>query len=126
MIPRFLLFKASAGSGKTYNLAMQYIALLVAKGEGEFRHTLAVTFTNKATAEMKERILEFLHEFWKGTAKEDDVEALRKLLRDDYHLTIPDEELRQILRLHHRCVLPDCHEEHGSRVGTKCPSASRS
>ena len=95
MTPRFLLFKASAGSGKTYNLAMQYIALLVAKGEGEFRHTLAVTFTNKATAEMKERILEFLHEFWKGTAKEDDVEALRKLLRDDYHLTIPDEELKE-------------------------------
>ena len=66
MKSRFLLFKASAGSGKTYNLAIQYIALLVARGEQEFRHTLAVTFTNKATAEMKDRILEFLYDMWKG------------------------------------------------------------
>ncbi len=95
MKPRFLLFKASAGSGKTYNLAMQYLALLIAKGEGEYRHTLAVTFTNKATAEMKDRILEFLEKFWKGTADNADKETLRKLLREDYNLTLTDEELQE-------------------------------
>ena len=95
MKPRFLLFKASAGSGKTYNLAMQYLALLIAKGEGEYRHTLAVTFTNKATAEMKDRILEFLEKFWKGTADYADKETLRKLLLEDYNLTLTDEELQE-------------------------------
>ena len=54
------VYKASAGSGKTYTLAHTYINLL--KDELSYRHILAVTFTNKATAEMKERILEYLAE----------------------------------------------------------------
>ena len=53
-----LVNKASAGSGKTYTLAHTYIDLL--KNELSYRNILAVTFTNKATAEMKERILEYL------------------------------------------------------------------
>ena len=48
--------KASAGSGKTFTLAHTYIDLL--KDDLSYRHILAVTFTNKATAEMKERILD--------------------------------------------------------------------
>ncbi len=52
--------KASAGSGKTYTLAHTYIDLL--QDELAYRHILAVTFTNKATAEMKERILKYLAE----------------------------------------------------------------
>ncbi len=50
--------KASAGSGKTYTLARTYISLLLKSSEPyAYRHILAVTFTNKATAEMKARIL---------------------------------------------------------------------
>ena len=52
--------KASAGSGKTYTLARTYIDLL--KDDAAYRHILAVTFTNKATAEMKDRILKYLAE----------------------------------------------------------------
>lgn len=52
------ILKASAGSGKTYNLAREYIRLLVASPRPDaYRHVLAVTFTNKATDEMKRRIL---------------------------------------------------------------------
>ncbi len=52
------ILKASAGSGKTYNLAREYIRLLVGSGKPDaYRHVLAVTFTNKATDEMKRRIL---------------------------------------------------------------------
>ena len=52
------IYKASAGSGKTFALAVEYImGLLLPHAENEFVHTLAVTFTNKATAEMKGRIL---------------------------------------------------------------------
>ena len=56
------IMKASAGSGKTYNLALRYISLLL-NGDETFphRHILAVTFTNKATAEMKRRILDELY-----------------------------------------------------------------
>lgn len=53
--------KASAGSGKTYTLARTYISLLLkSKDPYAYRHILAVTFTNKATGEMKARILKEL------------------------------------------------------------------
>ena len=56
------IMKASAGSGKTFNLAKTYIRLLLEGGERySYRHILAVTFTNKATDEMKSRILKELH-----------------------------------------------------------------
>ena len=50
------LVRASAGSGKTFALTAHYLTLLFG-GKGKYREILAVTFTNKATAEMKERIL---------------------------------------------------------------------
>ena len=50
------LVRASAGSGKTFALTAHYLTLLF-NGKGKYREILAVTFTNKATAEMKERIL---------------------------------------------------------------------
>ena len=52
------ILKASAGSGKTYRLAKTYIEMLLAsKDRFAYRHILAVTFTNKATTEMKSRIV---------------------------------------------------------------------
>ena len=50
------IYKASAGSGKTFTLAVSFIRLLIDQPDN-YRHILAVTFTNKATAEMKQRIL---------------------------------------------------------------------
>ena len=50
------VYKASAGSGKTYTLAKNFINLLIANPD-DYERILAVTFTNKATAEMKERIM---------------------------------------------------------------------
>ena len=56
------ILKASAGSGKTYNLAREYISILLGSSDRHaYRHVLAVTFTNKATAEMKSRILRELY-----------------------------------------------------------------
>ena len=56
------IVKASAGSGKTYTLAREYIRLLLeSRDAAAYRHILAVTFTHKATDEMKRRILDELH-----------------------------------------------------------------
>lgn len=54
------IYKASAGSGKTYQLTMGYLELLF-RYPHSYRHILAVTFTNKAASEMKSRILDRLH-----------------------------------------------------------------
>ncbi|MFI3314745.1 MAG: UvrD-helicase domain-containing protein [Rikenellaceae bacterium] len=54
------IIKASAGSGKTYRLTLEYIRMLIISPES-YRNILAVTFTNKATSEMKERILRELN-----------------------------------------------------------------
>lgn len=53
------VYKSSAGSGKTTTLALEYLNLALGKGD-QFRHILALTFTNKAAQEMKDRILDYL------------------------------------------------------------------
>ena len=63
MVPQRLnVFRASAGSGKTFELTAQYISLLLAYESAQPRAILAVTFTQKATQEMKTRILEHLYD----------------------------------------------------------------
>lgn len=58
------VYKASAGSGKTFTLAVEYISLLVINPKN-YEQILAVTFTNKATEEMKMRIISQLYGIWK-------------------------------------------------------------
>lgn len=53
------VYKSSAGSGKTFRLVREYIKLLIKRPE-DYQHILAITFTNKATEEMKSRILDTL------------------------------------------------------------------
>ena len=65
------IYRASAGSGKTYNLTRDYIRLLFEqKNERAHRRIMAVTFTNKATDEMKTRILKELHALSQGEKSE--------------------------------------------------------
>ncbi len=53
------IYKSSAGSGKTYTLAKEYLKLAL-RSEDYYHKILAVTFTNRAAEEMKERVLDFL------------------------------------------------------------------
>jgi len=67
----FTIYRSSAGSGKTFTLVKEYLALALNDGANPpqaYKHILAVTFTNKAAAEMKERI----------------IKALKELSEDDY------------------------------------------
>lgn len=56
-----LVYKASAGAGKTFTLVKEYIALAL-RYKDAFKHILAITFTNKAANEMKERVIKNLKE----------------------------------------------------------------
>ncbi len=93
------IYKSSAGSGKTYTLVSEYLRLLI-NHPSEFRNILAITFTNKATAEMKNRIVSalaricvgkfpqleetLLEEVYGGQIKtEKDRESFRKQLREN-------------------------------------------
>lgn len=59
------IYRSSAGSGKTYTLAKEYLKLAL-KSPDYYQRILAVTFTNRAAEEMKERVLEFLIDISKG------------------------------------------------------------
>ncbi|MFT6800922.1 MAG: ATP-dependent exoDNAse (exonuclease V) beta subunit [Salibacteraceae bacterium] len=59
----FLVYKSSAGSGKTFTLVKEYLKLALGTDDPMvFSHILAITFTNKAANEMTDRILETLEE----------------------------------------------------------------
>jgi ATP-dependent exoDNAse (exonuclease V) beta subunit len=63
----FKVIRASAGSGKTYALVRQFLILaLQSDYPAHYRHILAITFTNAAAAEMKERVMLRLREFARG------------------------------------------------------------
>ena len=87
-----LVYKASAGSGKTFTLAVEYIKLLILNPRA-YRQILAVTFTNKATAEMKERILTQLYGIWKADPASD--AYLKRIKEDLKSSSLSDKELRQ-------------------------------
>ena len=63
----FQIYNASAGSGKTFTLVKEYLKILLVSNDiFVFQKILAVTFTNKAAAEMKQRVLKSLQEFSEG------------------------------------------------------------
>lgn len=77
---KFVVLEASAGSGKTHNLAKRYISLLLnfdsSKTNPPLNNILALTFTNKATIEMKERIIKYLKKISLGQDVKDVLTAV--------------------------------------------------
>ena len=99
--PQLYVYKASAGSGKTFTLAVQYIRQLI-EDPHAYRHILAVTFTNKATAEMKERILSQLYGLATGDAASDGyLNEIRKATGKT------DQDIRQAARDALRYIIHD-------------------
>ena len=68
--------RASAGSGKTFTLTIEYVSLLIDNPDN-YKHILAVTFTNKATNEMKTRIVAALQFRDAGVHRRDQADAAR-------------------------------------------------
>ncbi|MFZ9680254.1 MAG: UvrD-helicase domain-containing protein [Bacteroidia bacterium] len=112
---RLMVYRASAGSGKTHRLVTTYLRLVLASSDPlSLRQTLAITFTQKAAHEMKERILDQL----KKMGDEDPLIAFSEdsirleLLKD---LQLEEEELRQRSRQLHRTML---HRYSDAAIGT--------
>ena len=87
------IYRASAGAGKTHKLTGEYLMLLFSQ-PGAYRRILAVTFTNKATDEMKTRIVQELYHLASGRASD-----YIQLLSSAYSLTERQvrEQARKIL-----------------------------
>ena len=109
MVKPLTVYKASAGSGKTFTLAVEYIRLVV-ENPSCFRNILAVTFTNKATEEMKMRILSQLYGIHKSLPESD-----RYLEKERERTGLKDEAIRERagVALHHLI-----HHYHEFRVMT--------
>ncbi len=80
-----IILKASAGTGKTYRLSLEYIYNLLKNID--FKNIVVVTFTKKATAEIKERIFDFLYQV--AFEKSKGIE-LKKNLKEIYNLSEDD------------------------------------
>jgi len=87
------IYKSSAGSGKTFTLVKEYLRIVLDHPE-DYRHILAITFTNKATEEMKSRIVNSLVEL-----SEDKNESLEKILQAELPKTNIQREAKKVLEL---------------------------
>lgn len=77
----FTVYKSSAGSGKTFTLVKEYLKLALSYPlypPQKYKHILAITFTNKAAAEMKGRIIKALKEIAENTSNNDLLNELIK------------------------------------------------
>lgn len=109
----FKIYRSSAGSGKTYTLTKEYLKLALAAPalQGGFQPTyfqqiLAVTFTNDAANEMKERILQRLAEFAQGKPDQFLLASIVTELQTEYpQLNLTEETVLYRSRKVHEALL---------------------
>lgn len=93
-----IVYRASAGSGKTYNLALEYVYLCIkSKEQSVYTHIMAITFTNKAVGEMKHRILSFFSKL-SSLSDRDLLNNLLNKFRQE-HLSITPQEIQNRSKL---------------------------
>ncbi len=104
----FIVYKSSAGSGKTYTLVSEYLQIILVNPE-KIRSILAITFTNAAAAEMKERIIEALGDLTSLAGKKSDerpkktiqlLNSLKESIKLDSSEIIRNAQLALTLILH--------------------------
>ncbi len=95
-----VVYKASAGSGKTFTLVKEYLRLALETDNPDyFKHILAITFTNKAATEMKQRVFKSLAEI----AEDRELKEMAELLLSE--LNLPREELVKRAELTYRSMV---------------------
>ena len=117
--PLFVL-SASAGSGKTYQLVLQYLSIVLkTKSPNKFKGIVAITFTNKASLEMKTRIIDALFKLAKYKSSSEDkktaeiIEELEKLVKVDekeilnFRVKLAQEEMEHAKNYNHIVINDD-------------------
>lgn len=100
----FKIYSASAGSGKTFTLVKEYLKIcLQTNRPNKFNEILAITFTNKAAAEMKERIVKSLKAFSKPEDAAQTESDMMSLIADETGLSV--EELQNRAKLIFETIL---------------------
>ena len=97
-----VIYKASAGSGKTFTLSVEYIEMML-RDITSYKRTLAVTFTNKATVEMKTRILSQLYGLANGLESSASYRAVLKERNPDF----TDDFITDRAQMALTCILGD-------------------
>ncbi len=98
--PHFTILKASAGSGKTYSLAERFVQFLLSAKipQNHLRNILAITFSNNAAKEMKERILSWLKDlYFKDPEKTKELSQILSL-KDEHLASKAGAKVDEILR----------------------------
>ena len=95
-----MLYNSSAGTGKTFTLVKEYLKIVLKDNNSlRYRHILAITFTNKAASEMKERVLDALKAFAGITELKGTPKALYEVLlnppKDERGIDITAEQLQK-------------------------------
>lgn len=98
----FKIYKASAGSGKTFTIVREYLTLCLGDNADAFREILAVTFTNKAANEMKAKILNFLSGISEGN-DDKDIRQMRDYLMSSVGI-VENELIDRAKRLYTRIL----------------------
>ena len=97
---KLVIYKSSAGSGKTFTLVKEFLKLAL-RSPQDYRHILAVTFTNKATAEMKGRIIRALTGLVKGTEPVIEKQLLEEGREQDIDYDIKEQAQRVLDNILH-------------------------
>ena len=102
------IYRASAGSGKTYTLTHAFVRQLLAQERPTgYLHQLALTFTRKATEEMKVRILNLLNDLSLPLNSERGAKMRENFLRDSAFVAISEEQLRRRAVAQRNAILHD-------------------
>lgn len=97
----FVIYDAAAGSGKTFTLVKEYLKIILKSNqEGYYKNILAITFTNKAVKEMKERIVSNLISFSEKTIITDPTDMVNHIV-EETELTLENIQLKSKKILNH-------------------------
>ena len=90
------VLNASAGSGKTFQLVLEYLSILLApEGANKYKSIVAITFTNKASTEMKTRIIDALFSIAKYNAAKGDTKTETIIIELQKVLGLKEAEIKK-------------------------------